>query len=119
MKKNKNNIIRDWLSRNGDPEINRMVKHNLAIAIKVSQILKEREMSKKEFAQKMSKSPSEVSKWLTGTHNFTMKSIAKMEQALGVDLIYVEKEYKYVHLHIKKTLEKETAEYSFMSGYAS
>lgn len=120
MKKNKNNIIGDWLAKNGNPEIDRMVKHNLAIATKVARILKEKGIGKSEFAEKMGKSPSEISKWLSGTHNFTVKTIAKIEHVLGEEVIHVEKEYKYVHFYITKSKEAETpTKYSFMSGYAS
>lgn len=28
-------------------------------------------LSKKQFADKMGKNPSEITKWLSGTHNFT------------------------------------------------
>jgi transcriptional regulator with XRE-family HTH domain len=120
MKKNKNNIIGDWLAEHGNPEIDIMVKHNLAIATKVARILKEKGMSKGEFAEKLGKSPSEISKWLSGTHNFTIKTIAKIENTLGESLIYIEKEYTYVHFYISKT-EKSSkpSTYSFMSGYAS
>ena len=40
-----------------------------------------------DLAKAMEKNPSEVSKWLTGMHNLTLKSIVKMEIALGIDLI--------------------------------
>ena len=120
MRKNKNNIINDWLAQNSKPEIDIMVKHNLAIATKVARILKEKGMGKSEFAEKMGKSPSEVSKWLSGTHNFTVKTIAKIEYTLGESLIHIEKEYTYVHFYISKTEEpKKSTNYSFMSGYAS
>ena len=38
----------------------------------------------------MGENPSEVSKWLCGTHNLTIKSIVKMETALDVDIINIE-----------------------------
>lgn len=82
------------MNQHGNPEIDRMVKHNLAIASKVASILKEKGMGKSEFAKKMGKSPSEVSKWLSGTHNFTIRTIAKIEHTLGEDLIHIDKEYK-------------------------
>lgn len=39
----------------------------------------------------MDKQPSEISKWLNGEHNLTFKSIVKLEQELGIELIYVPK----------------------------
>ena len=77
MKKSKNNIIDSWLAKHGNPEIDNMVRHNLSIATKISQVLKEKGIGKSEFAKKMGKSPSEVSKWLSGTHNFTINTINK------------------------------------------
>jgi len=104
----KNNIISNWLDNNGNQEIDRLVKRNLAISNKVRQILDERNLSDKDFAEILKKTPSEISKWLSGSHNLTQKSIIKMEIALGVQLIYVEQVHKYVYLgKIKGNLEEE------------
>ena len=54
----------------------------LAITEKVCAVLKERGIKKKQFAEMLGKSPSEVSKWLSGLHNLTLKSITKMEEVL-------------------------------------
>ncbi len=96
----KNNILDNWLEENQNPEIDRFIDKNLAITEKVATLLKERGIKKKEFAKMLDKKPSEISKWMTGQHNLTLKSITKMEQALGVDLINIEPavEYKYVYL---------------------
>ena len=117
----KNNIIDSWLEENGNPEIDKMVEKNLAITTKVAAILKERNISQKEFAKILDKKPSEVSKWLTGLHNLTLKSITKMEVALGVDLINIEPitEYKYVYLGSVKGdgLEENINDYEETSKY--
>lgn len=88
--KSNNKIISNWLKDNGNQEVERLVKRNLAIANKVREILDERNLSDKDFAKILGKTPSEVSKWLSGTHNLTQKSIIKMEIALDTQLIYVE-----------------------------
>ena len=44
-------------------------------------------LTQKDFAQKLHKRESEISKWMTGRHNFTMQTIAKIETALGCKLI--------------------------------
>lgn len=117
----KNNIIDSWLEENGNPEIDKMVEKNLAITAKVAAILEERNISQKEFAKSLNKKPSEVSKWLTGLHNLTLKSITKMEVALGVDLINIEPitEYKYVYLGSVKGdgLEDNINDYEETSKY--
>lgn len=96
----KDNSLDLWLEANKNPKIDRFIERNLAITEKVSAVLKERGIKKKEFAKMLDKSPSEVSKWLSGLHNLTLKSITKMEEALGINLINIEpiKEIEYVYL---------------------
>ena len=84
----KNNIIDSWLDQHGDPDVNKFVSKNLEIVNKVRLALEDKGWSKTQLAKEMGKRPSEVSKWLSGMHNLTLKSIIKMENALGIDLIY-------------------------------
>jgi len=100
MKFPENNIIDSWLDQNGNDEIARLVEKNLAITEKIVATLKERNIKKQEFAKMLGKTRSEVSKWLCGTHNLTMKSINKIEMVLKINLINIEPitEYKYVYL---------------------
>lgn len=44
---------------------------------------------KKDFARLLNKRDSEISKWLTGRHNFTTQTIARIETALGSKLISI------------------------------
>lgn len=99
MKKSKNSIS-SWLKEHGDPEIDKFVEKNLAITEKVRLALEVKGWNKGDLAKAMDKNPSEVTKWLSGMHNLTLKSIIKMEQALGMDLIHCEpiKEFEYVFL---------------------
>ena len=46
----------------------------------------------------LDKKPSEITKWLSGLHNLTLKSIIKMEVALGVNLMNPEPKYVYLGL---------------------
>jgi transcriptional regulator with XRE-family HTH domain len=100
-------MISDWLDQYGDPEIYAFVEKNLAIVDKVHTVLETKGWSKAQLAEAMGKSPSEVSKWLSGMHNLTLKSIIKMEAALGIDLIHCEpvKEYEYVFLGFLSNME--------------
>lgn len=68
------------------PETKRMVAKNLAICEQVRMLLAEKGLTQKDLAERMGKSPAEVSKWLSGLHNLTQQSIVKMEEALGADI---------------------------------
>ena len=39
----------------------------------------------------MRKNESEISKWLSGTHNFTLRTIASISEAFGEDILFDEK----------------------------
>ena len=59
------------------------------IVVRVNQLLKEKGYSQKDLADKLEKRPSEVNKWLVGEHNFTLRSLAKLEAELGDTIINV------------------------------
>lgn len=60
---------------------------SFAIADKIDMALREQRLSQKQLAKKMGKTEAEVSRWLGGTHNFTLRTIAKISDALGVKLL--------------------------------
>ncbi len=62
------------------------VSLNIDIANRIADILHEKKMTQREFASLMGKRESEVSRWLTGSHGFTTKTLAKMASVLGEDV---------------------------------
>lgn len=59
------------------------------IASRIDALLVERGLSQKEFADMMGKRESEVSKWLKGTHNFTLRTLAKISAVLDSPIVQV------------------------------
>ena len=59
------------------------------IVVRVNQLLKAKGFSQKDLADKLEKRPSEINKWLIGEHNFTLRSLAKLEAELGETIINV------------------------------
>lgn len=59
------------------------------IAERLEGILKSKGMTQKDFAHLLHKRESEISKWLTGRHNFTTQTIPKIETALDCKLIVI------------------------------
>lgn len=51
-------------------------------------LMKEKELNKTGLADQLGKEPSEISKWLSGSHNFTISTLTKIEAALGGDDIF-------------------------------
>lgn len=59
------------------------------IAERLDKLLKKEGVSQHELAKRLGKRDSEVSKWLTGRHNFTIATIARIETALDASLVNV------------------------------
>lgn len=62
---------------------------SFGIAEKLSEVLKEKGLSQKDLAKMLNKRDSEISKWLTGRHNFTTQTIARIQAALGCNLVMI------------------------------
>ncbi len=67
------------------------VDKSLEIADYIFHVMQQREMKQKQLAEKMGKTEAEVSKLLAGMHNYTLRSLAKIEAALGTTIIYTPK----------------------------
>ena len=69
--------------------IQQEVDLELAISNRINDLMVERGLSKLEFANALGKRPSEVTKWLSGQHNFTIRSIYMLSAFFGESLIHV------------------------------
>jgi|SRR5690606_7565736 len=59
------------------------------LVIRINELLDEKNISRKEIAERLGKQPSEISRWLNGEHNFTLRSLAKLSAELGENLLEV------------------------------
>lgn len=59
----------------------------MRLAIKIADAIAQSGFTQKEFAERMNKKPSEISKWLSGTHNFTIDTLYDISRELGITLI--------------------------------
>lgn len=62
---------------------------SVAIANRIYEILEVKGMSQKDLARLLGKTETEVSRWLSGTHNLTLATICKISAALNEDVIKV------------------------------
>ena len=70
------------------------VQRSFDIVDSIHAILKQKGMDQKDLAIALEKKESEISKWMTGTHNFTLKTITKIEAVLGRPIIHTVKSTK-------------------------
>ena len=83
----KNRLMEECRNRFVTPDIQKQVDLCVGIANRVYYLLEQKNMSQKELAQKLGKTETEVSRWLSGTHNLTVATIAKLAIALDDDII--------------------------------
>ncbi|KAB5491745.1 helix-turn-helix domain-containing protein [Flagellimonas hadalis] len=73
--------------KNIPQDIQDEVVSSLHIANEIHLILEEKNLRPADLAKMLNKSESEISKWLTGLHNFTLKTITKIEKALDRQIL--------------------------------
>lgn len=78
-------------------DVKRYVELSDEIAEHIYNVLEQKGMTQKDLAKALDKRESEISKWLSGNHNFTLKSIAKIESALGCNLIFSNKKMNKIN----------------------
>lgn len=66
------------------------------IIVRVQELIKENKITQKELAKRMDKKPSEISKWLNGNHNLTLRSLAKLQAELGEPIIFIPKRKEFL-----------------------
>jgi Helix-turn-helix. len=69
------------------PEIMIEVQLSADIIARIDLLLKEKNMTQRELAQKLGKNESIVSRWTTGLPNFTLRTLSQLSVALGEPLI--------------------------------
>ena len=71
------------------PEVRRRVDLTLLIVDRIHSILEEKGLKQKDLANMLGKNESEISKWMRGTHNFTIDTISSIENVLGIPILQV------------------------------
>lgn len=83
---NANQLFNDCI-KNIPSNLNSKLEMSLHISDKIDLYLKQNNMNQKDLAQKMNKRPSEISKWMRGTHNFTIYTLYDIAKILNVEVI--------------------------------
>ena len=70
-------------------EIKEELDLSFAISSKIDALMQERGLSKKQFADQIGKRPSEITRWLSGQHKFTVSTLAMLSAFFGKSIISV------------------------------
>ena len=96
----KANPLMDAIREQTSPEVRKQIDLQVMVANRVYDLLEQKGMTQKDLAHRLGKTETEVSRWLCGTHNMTMATIAKLAVALEDDLIVptTSKKRRSIHL---------------------
>ena len=72
-------------------EMKLQMEMSVAIANRIYDILESKGMSQKDLAILLGKTETEVSRWLSGTHNLTIATICKISSALKESILVIAK----------------------------
>ena len=75
--------------RQVSPEVRERVSLSFQIVDRIHEILVERSLRQKDLALMLGKSEAEISKWMRGTHNFTIDTVVAIEEALQAPVLQV------------------------------
>jgi transcriptional regulator with XRE-family HTH domain len=73
-----------------NPEGFIITRKRMLLAARLDEAIKAKGWKKQDFAKAIGKKPSEISKWLSGTHNFTTDTLFDIERILDIHLLKLE-----------------------------
>ena len=65
------------------------IRLSVEIVERIDNLMQKQQINQKQLAQQLGKNPSEINKWLSGTHNFTLKTIIRLENLFGEPILNV------------------------------
>ena len=96
--------ILDTFFKEGDPKEYHVHSVKMILAAKIDEGIKAKGWSKQEFAHKIKVAPSVVTRWISGSQNFTADTLSEIEYILGIKIfdLTIDKEDQ----ERKKTFDK-------------
>ncbi|TAG49095.1 MAG: XRE family transcriptional regulator [Runella slithyformis] len=77
----------DDLRQETSPQMSEQKTKRMQLAAQIDDALRQRGLTNQEFAFMMGKKPSEVTRWLSGTHNFTTETLWETERVLKIQIL--------------------------------
>ncbi len=79
------------------PKEARRIENRMLIASKIDEVMRTKGWGKKDLMHAVGKTnPSEITRWLSGTHNFTIDTLTDLCFVLDVDLLNLEEKQETV-----------------------
>lgn len=69
--------------------IHKEVEMEMAVSNRIYELMTQKGLSKAEFARAIGRRPCEITKWLSGQHNFTLATLGMLSSFFGQPIITV------------------------------
>ncbi|MBS3776613.1 MAG: helix-turn-helix transcriptional regulator [Bacteroidales bacterium] len=86
----------DELMDETDEKVYKRTEKRMMLATRIDEAKRAKGWKNKDLAEALEKKPSEISKYLSGTHNFTIDTLSDLEEVLGIQLINFREESKAI-----------------------
>lgn len=83
------NICLEEIFNEIPPEKREETRLSFAISNRLDALMKEKGLNRKQLAEALGKCPNEVTRWLSGEHNFTLATLAMLSTFFGQPIIHV------------------------------
>ncbi len=120
MKSTTTNIIGNILNSISPNEAKR-VENRMLLAAKIDDAMQAKGWKKKDLMLAMGKkNQSEITRWLSGTHNFTSDLLTDLGSALDIDFLNLEQSVpKPVIYHFSVTVNPNISQNNFADEFAN
>jgi transcriptional regulator with XRE-family HTH domain len=88
MKNNNESLLSKLLAKISPKEDYRN-KRQMELAVKISELLKQETINRKEFAEKLEVDPSQISRWLAGGKSMNLTTLWDMEFVLNKEIVTI------------------------------
>lgn len=85
VEKHTSKMMQDLLEESSPVEM-QQTRMKMFIAAKIDDALQSKEWTRSKLAKKLGKSRSEITKWLSGTHNFTVDTLTEICYVFGMEM---------------------------------
>jgi ribosome-binding protein aMBF1 (putative translation factor) len=94
------------------PQEQKRTDNRMLLAAKIKDGMNAKGWKNKHLAEALNQQPSVITKWLSGTHNFTSDTLSDIEDVLGIKLLAVQEEkiaqVNHYHLLVTSTAVNES-----------
>lgn len=77
----------NYLDSNKETVNSEYAKKSIALSTYIDNFLEDENLKQKDIAEKLGIAESQLSKWLSGYHNLTLKSILKLESVCPIEIL--------------------------------